>query len=534
MPKKHRKFKLIKPEASVHHSLASSSSRRRNDPSRSEQLSVNDLIQHLRRTQLSTVEPQNVVGATEVVAKSVHPSIRNILDLPAPPPPRPRSGLRPQIGTRRLRRTPGPAAPLSWLSQNHERPVNDESRSAGYHGEVQRHLDRLPGLNFPPERSLQHTILKTMASNWDWHLVYDGIFLSELPTQVRQLLLSYIAVYTDHATMGAGMQGLKPLFLDKTPDGEVESHPDVIRLDLSGALGHWITLKLLVRELKYELPELKREDAYVPASWEEEASDEASSSRTGLTTRQPFLPRFEKLKYLSLAQPAPAAANWGSLLHLLSQLATLTHLSLAHWPVPTLSISTVVKHGPSTTFEQRLSPSDDDMSEAATVLGKLSRATYCLQWLDLEGCTEWLPSLCWSRENQHASLGQPLGPEWNGSWRGIAWLGLGFGWAKEVPGPEDDLISNENMQQEEHSLGHGEAGTRRVTLRPGQDLLAIDNAHGHGQAIQKGSRLRWQEKMWHLHVAKAKNIGRSIQNLRSEDKGKWIEVSVGDAKPFST
>ncbi|WEW57107.1 hypothetical protein PRK78_002567 [Emydomyces testavorans] len=550
MPKKHPKFKAIKPEASVHHSLASSSFKSRNDGAQSDEHTVNDLIQRLRQVQLSKRQVQNVVDAAQVTAKSMHPSIRNILELPETPPPRPRPGLRPQTGTRRLRRTPGPAAPLSWLSPttNSETPLNNGSESGSYRGEFRRCLDQLPGIDIPPERSLQHAILKVMARNWDWHLVYDGVFLSELPTHVKQLLLSYVAVYTKHAAMGPKMEGLKPLFMDRALDGELEAHPDVARLDLCGALGRWISLKGLTRELKCENPTSKKENVHVPASWEDEASDETSLRGGGLTYKQPPLLRFENLRYLSLAQPAPAAANWMSLLALLSHLATLTHLSLAHWPIPTLSVNTAVKRGFSTPIiEPRPLPSEDNLTEAATVLAKLSRLTYCLQWLDLEGCVEWFPALCWRRGGQNAPLGQVLGPEWNGSWRRIKWLGLGPGFTRAHVEANHEHIVHENsvytqQQAELSSLNLSEVGGRWAGLRPvpapnfeNQHATEEEHARASGdETVQKAARLRLQERMWHLHMTKATDIRKCIQSLRSEAKGKWIEIFIGDEDPNIT
>ncbi|KAI5308989.1 hypothetical protein KEM55_004360, partial [Ascosphaera atra] len=68
---------------------------------------------------------------------------------------------------------------------------------------------------------------------------------------------------------------------------------------------------------------------------------------------------------------------------------------------------------------------EGDFSEAASILRKLSRATYCLKWLDLEGCSEWIAALVFTPPDQAKGS---TGPEWNASWRGIEWLSLGPGW----------------------------------------------------------------------------------------------------------
>lgn len=533
MPKRHRRLNSFKPEATVHHSLTTS--RSHHDASRSDERSVNDLIQRLRRTQQSSRQKQNAADAAHITRGSIHPSLRSLLDLPEAPPPRPRHGLRPRVGTQRLRRTPGPAAPMSWLSptSNDDLHATTGTDKGDYQAEWRRRLDQLPGVNFPSHRSFQHMILKAMACNWDWHLVYDGEFLSELPTHVKHLLLSYIAVYTEHASMEVGMQGLKPLFLDQNSEGEVDMHPEVSRLDLSGALGRWTSLRVFRRELKAEVPLSTKQTTQVPTSWEEELNDEGSSAgQTGLVPDQPFIRRFENLRYLSLAQPAPAAANWASLLSLLSNLATLTHLSLAHWPVPTLSMSTATKRHSLTSSTRYSSSSEANMSEAAMVLGKLSRMTYCLEWLDLEGCTDWLSALCWNEIGE-----KTLGPEWNGSWRGVSWLGLGPGWTPEfleevAKTPLSERPST--ILPQAASTAQEDAGTRWSTLQsPSTPAANLEPAVGAEQttedtAVHKAARHRLQEKLWRHHTAKAENVRKRIQDFRYEGKGKWIEIRIGD------
>ena len=495
MPKKHNKPATVKykPTFSPSPSPTSSSSHG------STERSVNELIQHLRQTQISKPQSETKEWASKLVPRSVHPSIRNLLALPETPPPRPRSGTA-QIGERRLRRPPGPAAPASWLSPSAQ-AAGSSRRTFSIGGETYGatpllRLDRLPGATFPPRNSLQHTVLKAMAKQWDWHLVYDGIFLAELPIQLRLQLLSYLAVYTDHGSMGVQMQGLKPLFMtDNKESSTVEEFSDVTRLDLGRSIGYWMGMKQLGRELKYE-SEKPKEDASPPTSWEEEVEDFPTvSPRESLSTL-----RFPNLRYLSLAHPAPGAANWGSLLSLLPNIATITHLSLAYWPIPTLkpnSLNVRMAHpqvrGISFAYggTDMYSSYENNWSEATTILARLSRATYCLKWLDLEGCSEWIPALCWDGLDIYGGVHSATGPEWNGSWRGIDWLGLGPGWVPD-PGPVvgDDAVSSQSS----------------------------DRMEEHRRAKQKQAHEKYLEI--------AKDVQSRIRTIRREGGGKWLDVSL--------
>src|SRR5204863_2644747 len=117
MPKKHHKPTTPKPKHTVHPSLGSfsSSDAQHGSSSPTKERSVTELIQHLRRTQVINQYSENTAGPSGITPRSVHPSIRNILELPETPPPRPRPGTRP-LGAHRLRRAPGPPPPVSWLS----------------------------------------------------------------------------------------------------------------------------------------------------------------------------------------------------------------------------------------------------------------------------------------------------------------------------------------------------------------------------------------------------------------------------------
>ncbi|EEH35820.1 hypothetical protein PAAG_00143 [Paracoccidioides lutzii Pb01] len=531
MPKKYHKFTNSKPSSTVHPSLTSFAALGpKNGGSKAESgHSVNDLIRHLRRTQVSRHD-EAVAGPSLVAPRSVHPSIRNLLELPETPPPRPRPGTR-VVGERRVRRTPGPAAPMSWLVPNN---MTDRGQPGGEneHDDVGNdiggrniRLDRLPGILFPQECSLQHMILKSMALNWDSHLLYDGVFLSELPTLMKQLLLSYIATYTYHASMEIGMKGLKPLFLDGSEDDVKETHSDVIRLDLGSAIGRWITLKQLTREVKAtdgpeSLSHSKKQENTPPFSWEEEAEAQHSSSIISTTLPQPLQQRFHNLKFLSLANPIPQEANWPSLLNLLNHLSTITHLSLAFWPTPTLtpnSLTASMKSPKlsSLTFAyggtDMYSAFENNWIEAAAVLRKLSKVTYCLKWLDLEGCSDWLPALSWNGIDAHGNFHVTAGPEWNGAWRGVEWLALGPGWFPDVSDVEDLYFIYEKD---------------KALLRGVEPESGDPPTPGSSRVRDRKFCIKERDEYRRL-IGSALEVKKQVQAIRTKGGGKWLEVTLG-------
>lgn len=150
MPKKNRRS-LIKPVDPPHHTLSPSGRHhgrtQRAASSEGDSPSVNDLISHLRRTQLPPPTEQNAQSSRSYVSpRSVHPSLRNLLELPETPPPRPRPNARhAAIGRRPLRPTPGPPPPESWVSGNTSASVTTEDETPTKLEKVIYRLGRLPG-----------------------------------------------------------------------------------------------------------------------------------------------------------------------------------------------------------------------------------------------------------------------------------------------------------------------------------------------------------------------------------------------------
>ncbi|KAJ5583064.1 hypothetical protein N7535_001684 [Penicillium sp. DV-2018c] len=467
MPKKHQRFHA-KPESPAHHSLAPSVSRQhggsgvQGSGSASTTTSVNDLISHLRRTQIpspSSDDPPSSQRAKRsfVIPRSVHPSLRGLLELPETRPPRPRPGVRRTIfGVRPSRPTVGPPPPASWLIRRNDAASDQDlfDRTPGASEESIHRLNRLQRPMFPDRKSLVHLLLKSMALNWCWHVEYDGPFLSQLPNHIKELLMSYIAAYSRNSSLAGYMKGLKPIFLTQQDEDQLaQDNPDfdesrginsdfgIRQLDLGNALGNWISLRQLTHEMiLHASPAVGASGLEttkdVPDSWDEEVRDMDEEDMPG-DLSSPRIPRavtqklrFPELRALSLAHPKPSAASWPALLNLLTRLPTLTYLSLAHWPIPTRNPSAVPTRNRELGNPRLASDaSDNNWAEAASTLRQLSRSTYCLKWLDLEGCGNWLPALKWVGRDPDGTPYRPdaVGPEWNGSWRDVEWLGIGPG-----------------------------------------------------------------------------------------------------------
>jgi hypothetical protein len=393
-------------------------------------------------------------------------------------------------------------------------------------------------------------VLKTMASQWAWHIEYDGHFLAVLPSHVKILLLSYIAVYARDQPLKGLMHGLKPLFekfstddygdgddVDTAQDGDSE----ISRLDLSSALGRWMTIKQLSHELILSnksgaSPAQGKAKEPVPSSWEEVDDEEDE-----LTDENPNMPipkalsqglRFQNLRFLSLAHPNPAAANWNSLVDLLSRVSTITHLSLAHWPLPTVTPNAMnarIRHPTqrSLTFAyggtDSYSGMENNWAEAAAILRRLSRVTYCLKWLDLEGCGDWIPALTWEGVSPDGEA-LPSGPEWNGSWRDIEYIRLGPGWLPHIEDSEFSVPPSDAVE--------------RLPSSPSRSLAS--SIHAPSPAPSDTPDLPWDVEVERIKYRRAKELEyyretlrsakaaqRSVLQLRQSGRGKWVHFSFG-------
>ncbi|CZT25101.1 uncharacterized protein RCC_10830 [Ramularia collo-cygni] len=300
---------------------------------------------------------------------------------------------------------------------------------------------RLAGLeprepDSPP--TLLHLALKTAASHWELFDVEDLPELAaELPLPLRLRLLSYLGYYgppIDMMVLQALVGGSEPMK----------------SLDLAGLVGHGkLTLNRLVKFTKHQAAEQSPQNSPVVVdSWDQDVTFEAA------LTMGPSISRFSQLTHISLSHP-PTGTSWRDLLSLAKHTPSITHLSLAYWSRPTLTpnlATTTVssQHSPDVTAggSHYYSALDQDLTEPASILRQLSASLLYLQWLDLEGCTEWIPALAF-----HADIIEPeptsasedtTSDPWSrriatpslfiSTWKNVTTLLVGQGWLPTVPG----------------------------------------------------------------------------------------------------
>lgn len=311
--------------------------------------------------------------------------IRQLLDLPDAPTPRPRARRAVDAEGRRL--PAGPPPPDSWLETSRWAPARRSIQQPNSGGRNRCELDSLPGvMEFPAHSSLMATCLRHMARNWTFQRDYNRYYLAALPTKVRTILLSYIACYGPEEGVGYG--GLKSIMFpqDGTFDGFC-GNIDFERLDISGSIGRSIYFKQL-REL------------IVPAQTDED--DEEFWDEKIRTIPQSLETPLHSLRMLSLSNP-PRTISWAKLIAFAASIPTVTHLALANWPTPSLTPNSAtttmssqymssLQYGGTNFYSHTI---DSDWSEAASILRRLSNALYSLSYLDLSGCADWFPALRW-------------------------------------------------------------------------------------------------------------------------------------------
>ena len=379
--------------------------------------SVNDRIQRLRISQGASPSLQgSQIGRLPLQAlgsgagPSLPPSLRSILQLPDAPPPRPRPGLR---VTGRARGPAGPAPPVSWTRVREQAAGNRPRNRRILPGGTGAKIEQLPGIFFPTHGSLIHTALKALALNWDWHVQYDQYYLATIPIRYKEALLSCIARYSPTGTDKAG---LVLLFLNETELEDATGVDGLTHLDLATSIGHRLKLKQLKDLIGGKKTEAGGEETsdVLPESWD---TPHLQNSPSGL-------PRFHSLTHLSLSHPSNGV-TWKGLLDLAPEIATITHLSLAYWSTPTMSPNSATAYRETPQGNVSFGASnfysgyDNDWTEAASILRRLSKSTYCLKWLDLTGCFPWVQALNYGMI------------DWCGTWRALETIKIGQGYMPE-------------------------------------------------------------------------------------------------------
>jgi hypothetical protein len=522
---------------------------------------------------------------------AVHPSLRGILSVPDTPPPRPRPGnnVNRPSGPTRTRRIPGPPPPASWgaaiLSAN---KLQDSIILTGRRAEPS---SSLPGERFPADGSLQHTVLKALALNSPWLLEYDDLHL--LPTQLKQTILSYVAIYNEEAECSEYKPpNLLSLLFPQVSDGgtvedtSVDDCSAVTRLDLSRALGQWLSMKELRESLyRSRVNVVTKEPDVLLDSWDDEyepCSDDVgaigvvkargeslaalevsggarASGGSGLSATmmagseaEGFAPsgwsktpegsflRFFNLAHLSLALSPTSSqvrkrtvASWSGLLKVAPSLSRLSSLSLAHWPSPTLTPHAASTY---TTIKNPLSPSLPGVPYGGSDMytsydGDWSEAANLLKMLSRQlYCLQWLDLT--GCGDWFAALSVANGAEWNGAWRGIEYLGLGVGWspepAKEIgePGQHSDH-GPDTVPFLTPDAGSAHRFFNLINRQADDPVQDPDKESEQARKIYcyRKATVRYMEIL-----SVARDIASSIRLTRS-GQGKWIEFYLSPELP---
>ncbi|OLN97596.1 hypothetical protein CCHL11_01169 [Colletotrichum chlorophyti] len=437
MPKKRHQALYSKPQSTAPASLGASAST--SSSAHSQRKGVNELLADLRRSSTrATVTASASAAAT--TGPTVPPALRQILQIPETPPPAPRRVPRFDATGRRV--PPGPPPPRSWL-------VSRSSNVSHAHATVARRgghaIQGLPGTFEPDRGSLADLVLRKMALNWEFQRHYDQYYLHTLPSRVRASLAKYIGVWHDGGASAADLRNIliPPAYgdTDQYVDREelITLNNDVYFLDLTGSVGHSISIKELADVLFPQ--QLAREPEAVQDSWD--------------TPGAPSLPPqlLPNITHLCLtldpsAYRAGPGVSWKQLLALAAKLPTLTHLSLAYWPEPSLTpnarFTTIVspegreqQYAATGAYSHSL---DDDWSEAVILLRKLSKCLYGLEYLDLTGCGAWFKALMANVDGDKV--------DWSGPWGKISTLKLRYGY--EVS--EDTPIADSERYRETAAL----------------------------------------------------------------------------------
>ncbi|KAF1988905.1 hypothetical protein K402DRAFT_391608 [Aulographum hederae CBS 113979] len=595
MPKKHH-TDLTKLKSSSSHASSS-----RDSPSSSSvtpSRTVSERLEQLRREQnpRPSIEARNEI-ATLVSQKTVPPDLRRLLSIPETAPPPPKRGM----FRVRDRPPPGPAAPASWLMSSKHAPRNHKGKSP------QRSTRKRPekfnrlsymecGIGLP--ESLVHQVLKTMARHWENLMESEVYNLAALPPSLKSMLISFLILYgpddisvntlkvlffTDAELPGAtGTEGLKRLDLSTLTGPNLtiadlnryfasprtDAGLDVLsrlRLDDSQSatktssnrdssktfVSTQLSEKLAVGEPQKSLSSTAQgsiTDDDLADDWET-----AADALSGMSLHTPFQKsRFLHLTHLSLADPSPTV-SWKELLTFSSHLATLTHLSLANWPIPTLTPNSTTAYVVAKTGviasggRDYYSELDGHWHEAANILRRFSNNTYCLQHLDLEGCGAWLPALDFSPPVEQGAASGPsewtadeiprsspdldteegnsdrkrspitTGIDWNGSWSQITYLNVAQGWIPQDTGVIASLPANRIAWE---LLGELRSQREKEAQSPTVSKISLSKRKENPPSLISVN-------VWFKKEKEARRLAASIRARRSEAGGVYCKVDHG-------
>jgi hypothetical protein len=411
--------------------------------------SVNERLSELRKIEGKDAAQKKRELAENVNQKSVPPQLSGILGIPESASPKPKRGIRSRVSNR----TPGPAPPGSWLKQPAWTPIlairggrrrirtsgvaNDERSRPRQLLRFAHMLDLEDEVSPDLAPSLLHLALKTAAEQWELFDEDDlPALAAELPLRLRTRLLSYIGFYGPAISLS---------MLETILGGDEL----VTYLDLAGLVGHSnLTMSRLSKYSKKtpHKPDLAPPEETVLDSWDQDDTLESSLTRNLSTSR------FAHLTHLSLSHPPPSI-SWRDLLSFTKQTPALTHLSLAYWPRPTLTpnLATATvssQHSPDVTAggSHFYSGLDQDVNEPSSTLRQLSGNLLRLQWLDLEGCGEWITALAVHTDMSlpGRSFNEHITDTWTkqssmssmliNNWKNLTYLNCQQGWLPTISG----------------------------------------------------------------------------------------------------
>lgn len=446
MPKKRHQSRFSKPQSTAPASLSisstpgtsssrSSRSSRRNSH-HDENRGVNELLADLRRSGAGGGGGQQPVE----IPPTLPPVLRSILQLPEVPVLRPRRPER--------RRNAGPPPPRSWLS------VGDraaELRKIQQFSKPEEYEHRpLPGAYLPGEGGLVDIILRRFVVDWEFQNSYCRYCLYDLPKHIRDGLISYLSTWSPD---GVSITDLKLILLPPEDEEEGFENPDRLppsvanedftHLNLNGAVGRSLKLRELSQFLFPPQPQV----AGPQESWD-------SPEEGGSAVPRPLLPNLTHLS-LAIRPECTSDVSWRQLLSFATNCSTLTHLSLAFWPEPSMTPNAklasfvspqgrTVQYSGTGPYSHSL---DNDWFEAIIVLRRLSKALYGLEYLDLTGCGNWYSAL-WSTVAKEAV-------DWVGDWGKITTLVLHPGYKlPDEAGPAEAARYWEIVQNAERIERH--------------------------------------------------------------------------------
>ncbi|KAI4134816.1 MAG: hypothetical protein L6R39_007855, partial [Caloplaca ligustica] len=143
----------------------------------------------------------------------------------------------------------------------------------------------------------------------------------------------------------------------------------------------------------------------------------------------------------------------------------------------------------------RTYPPDEPYADAASVLRQLSRATYCLQYLDLTDCAEWVPALTYTFGGDAV--------DWTSAWQAMRTVKVAQGWMPECLRREED-----------HDAW--------------RELLMYNSTDDPAKKEQAGLLRRWI--FWEVEIAKVAESVRWRQNQPPPDD---VEAGRRKAKRWS-